>query len=209
MIMMKLFSKFERPAKIEYIIVGLGNPGLQYEKTRHNAGFMAVDALAAKQGVRIDRLKWRALTGECAIAGKGRAHRALLLKPQTYMNNSGQAVTAAMNFYKIPLQRVIVLFDDISLEPGVIRLRRTGSDGGQKGMRDIIELSGSQDFPRIKIGVGAKPHPDYELADWVLSKFSSDEKKLVDGAIERLTGVIPLMLDGDVEKAMGLANPRV
>jgi len=209
MIMMKLFSKFERPAKIEYIIVGLGNPGLQYEKTRHNAGFMAVDALAAKQGVRIDRLKWRALTGECAIAGKDRAHRVLLLKPQTYMNNSGQAVTAAMNFYKIPLQRVIVLFDDISLEPGVIRLRRTGSDGGQKGMRDIIELSGSQDFPRIKIGVGAKPHPDYELADWVLSKFSSDEKKLVDGAIERLTIVIPLMLDGDIEKAMGLANPRV
>ncbi|MCL2486885.1 MAG: aminoacyl-tRNA hydrolase [Oscillospiraceae bacterium] len=206
---MKLFSKFERPAKIEYIIVGLGNPGLQYEKTRHNAGFMAVDALAAKQGVRIDRLKWRALTGECAIAGKDRAHRVLLLKPQTYMNNSGQAVTAAMNFYKIPLQRVIVLFDDISLEPGVIRLRRTGSDGGQKGMRDIIELSGSQDFPRIKIGVGAKPHPDYELADWVLSKFSSDEKKLVDGAIERLTIVIPLMLDGDIEKAMGLANPRV
>lgn len=193
---------FTRPSKIEHIIVGLGNPGLQYEKTRHNAGFMALDALAAKHAIRPDRLKWRALTGEGEIDG----HRVLLIKPQTYMNNSGQAVTEAMRFYKMPPERVIVLFDDISLPPGTIRVRRTGSDGGQKGMRDIIELSGSQDFPRIKIGIGAKPHPETDLADWVLSKFSPDEKKLLDESIVRLVDVISFMLSGDMEKAMGMVN---
>ena len=188
--------------KIEYIIVGLGNPGPRYEKTRHNAGFMALDAIADRYHIRTDRLKWRALTGDGEINGK----RVLLLKPQTFMNLSGEAVCAAMRFYNIPPQRVIVIFDDVSLPPGRLRVRREGSDGGQKGIRSIIEESRSYDFPRVKIGVGAKPHPDYDLADWVLSRFSDDERKLVDEAIARAVEVVPLIIEGKMEEAMSLAN---
>lgn len=189
---------FSKPSNIDYIVVGLGNPGKKYENTRHNAGFIAIDSLAEKHGIKIDRLKWNALTGQGTIGSA----RVLLLKPQTYMNNSGEAVTAAMRFYKLPADRVIVMFDDISLAPGVMRIRKKGSDGGQKGMRSIIQLSGTQEFPRIKLGVGAKPHPDYDLADWVLSVFSPADRKEFDKAVENAVAAAETMLEGKLDEAM-------
>ncbi len=192
-----LFSR-KKPSDIEFLIVGLGNPGRKYEKTRHNAGFIAVDALSEKYGIRVDRVKWNALTGEGTVNG----HRCLLLKPQTYMNNSGESVVQAMRFYKLQPEQVIVLLDDITLDPGVMRIRRKGSDGGQKGMRSIIQLCGSDQFPRIKLGVGKKPHPDYELADWVLSSFNSNERKLLDEAVGCAVEAVALMLDGKTDEAM-------
>lgn len=192
-----LFAKKSSP--IDFIIVGLGNPGPKYAATRHNAGFMALDKLADKYGISVDRLKWKALTGDGRIGD----YRVLLMKPQTFMNNSGEAVYAAMSFYKMPPERVLVMFDDISLKPGVMRIRRKGSDGGQKGMRSIIEDSDSENFPRIKIGVGDRPRADFDLADWVLSTFSPEDKKLLDEALVRAVEAVPLILDGKIEEAMG------
>ena len=192
-----LFSRGKGPA-VEYIIAGLGNPGKKYENTRHNAGFITIDALAEKYNIKIDRLKWNALTGDGRIGDV----RVLLMKPQTFMNNSGEAVMAAMKFYKLPPERVIVIMDDISLEPGVMRIRRKGSDGGQKGMRSIIQLSGRDDFPRIKMGVGKKPNPEYDLADWVLSKFTDADRKLLNEAVENAVQAVPLMIGGEFEQAM-------
>lgn len=192
-----LFSRGKSPA-VEYIIAGLGNPGKKYESTRHNAGFITLDALAEKYNIRVDRLKWNALTGDGRIGDV----RVLLMKPQTFMNNSGEAVTAAMKFYKLPPERVIVIIDDISLEPGIMRIRRKGSDGGQKGMRSIIQLSGRDDFPRIKMGVGKKPNPEYDLADWVLSKFTDADRKLLNEAVENAVQAVPLMIGGEFEQAM-------
>jgi len=192
-----LFSR--KPASpVEFLIVGLGNPGRKYERTRHNAGFIALDALSAKHGIRVDRVKWNALTGEGTIGG----HRCLLMKPQTYMNNSGEAVIQAMRFYKLQPEQVIVLLDDVTLDPGVMRIRRKGSDGGQKGMRSIIQLCGGDQFPRIKLGVGKKPHPDYELADWVLSNFNSNERKLLDEAVDCAVEAVALMVDDKTVEAM-------
>ena len=151
----KLFDK--KPASpFDYLVVGLGNPGKEYEQTRHNMGFMAIDKFALKMNVKLDRLKWKALTGTTQVGEK----KLLLLKPQTFMNLSGEAVAEAARFYKVPPERILVLFDDVSLDVGKLRIRRKGSDGGQKGMRSIIQCMGSEEIPRIKIGVGAKPHPD-------------------------------------------------
>ncbi len=187
-----------KKSPIDFIIVGLGNPGTKYEKTRHNAGFMAIDKFAAKNGVRIDRSKFHALTATCTAAGC----KLLLLKPQTYMNNSGQAVREAIDFYKLSPDRVLIMFDDISLEPGVMRIRRKGSAGGQKGMKSIIEHCSSEDFPRIKIGVGAKPHPDYDLADWVLSTFNASELKKIDEITDDAAAAAELIIKGDIDAAM-------
>lgn len=187
---------------VEYIVVGLGNPGSKYENTRHNCGFMAVDRIAKQAGATIDRLKFKGLTATAQIAGK----TVLLLKPSTFMNLSGQSVQEAMTFYKIPPQHVIVLFDDISLEPGRIRIRTKGSDGGHNGMKNIIYLTGSQDFPRVKIGVGAKPDPRWDLADWVLSRFSSQEQKKLDEALEHAAGAVTLLLQGNAVEAMNRYN---
>lgn len=192
-----LFSR-KPSTPVEFLIVGLGNPGRKYEKTRHNAGFIAIDALCARHGLRVDRVKWNALTGEGTIAG----HRCLLMKPQTYMNASGEAVVQAMRFYKLRPEQVIVVLDDITLDPGVLRIRRKGSDGGQKGMRSIIQLCGSDQFPRIKLGVGKKPHPDYDLADWVLSNFNSNERKLLDEAVDQAVEALALMVDDKTDEAM-------
>ena len=164
-----------------WLIVGLGNPGREYEKTRHNAGFRALDILAEKLGCRVDKLKFQGLYGQ--VSRKGR--KLLLLKPQTYMNLSGRSVLQASAFFHVPPQNIIVLFDDISLEPGRLRLRKDGSAGGHNGIKSIIAELGSQDFPRVKIGVGAKPHPDFDLADWVLSAFSAQEEKALQPALER------------------------
>ena len=202
--MLDLFKKIERinSTAVEYIVVGLGNPGKEYAHTRHNAGFIAVDKLAEKYNCSITKMKYKALITDCIIAGK----RVLLMKPQTFMNLSGEAVTQAMNFYKIPPENVIVMFDDISLAVGKMRIRRKGSDGGQKGMRSIIELSGSQNFPRVKIGIGEKPNPKWQLADWVLSRFTSEELKTLDEVTDKACGAVECILSGDIDKAMSQYN---
>lgn len=187
---------------IEYIIVGLGNPGRQYAGTRHNAGFITVDSLAEKLGVKIDRIKFKSVCCQATVGGK----RVLLLKPQTFMNNSGEAVVQATKFYKIPPERTIIIFDDISLEPGQLRIRRKGSDGGQKGMRSIIYLSGSDAYPRIKMGVGAKPNPSWDLADWVLSGFKKDEAEKLMSAVDKAHAALELMVNGGIDMAMNKFN---
>ena len=149
-------KKKQFSGSVSYLVVGLGNPDRKYENTRHNTGFMMVDFIADKLGVRINRIKFKSLVGEAEIGGS----KVLLMKPTTYMNNSGQAVVEAMNFYKIPPENVVILLDDINLDVGKMRIRTKGSDGGQKGMKNIIYLSGSDDFPRIKIGIGNKPNPE-------------------------------------------------
>lgn len=196
------FKKEKTSNSIEYIIVGLGNPGKQYENTRHNAGFIALDYIAGELGIKINRIKFKSTVGEANISGK----RCLLMKPSTYMNLSGQAVTEAMNFYKIPPQHVVILSDDISLDAGVIRIRRKGSDGGQKGLQNIIYLSGSDEFPRVKVGIGKKPHPDYDLKDWVLSRFTDKDRKLISERLPDVKGAVECIVEGDIDKAMNLYN---
>ena len=164
-----------------WLIVGLGNPGQQYARTRHNCGFRAIDLLAQKLGCKVDKLKFQGLYGQVSYNGC----KLYLLKPQTYMNLSGRSVVQLSAYYNIPPQRIIVLFDDISLATGTLRVRANGSAGGHNGIKSIIQELGSQDFPRVKIGVGAKPNPDQDLADWVLSSFSASEEKLLDTSLVR------------------------
>ena len=164
-----------------WLIVGLGNPGREYEKTRHNAGFRALDILADKLGCKVDKAKFQGMYGQVTYKGR----KLLLLKPLTYMNLSGRSILQLSAFFHVPPQNIIVLFDDISLEPGRLRIRKDGSAGGHNGIKSIIAELGSQDFPRVKIGVGAKPHPDFDLADWVLSAFSAQEEKALQPALER------------------------
>ncbi len=195
-------KKKEFSSNFDYLIVGLGNPGKQYESTRHNAGFICIDALADKYGIKINKLKFKSLIGEGRIEGK----RCLLLKPQTFMNLSGEAVRDAVEFYKIPTENIIVICDDISLEPGKMRIRRKGSHGGQNGMRNIIYHLKDDNFPRIKIGIGAKPNPEYDLADWVLSRFSQSEAKLIKEVADNTVSAIEYMVKGDIDKAMSNFN---
>ena len=163
-----------------WLIVGLGNPGPEYAKTRHNVGFRCLDLLAEKLGVRVDKAKFQGLYGQTDYHG----NRLYLLKPLTYMNLSGRSVLQLSAFFQVPLQRIIVLFDDISLEPGRLRVRPNGSAGGHNGIKSIIAELGSQEFPRVKLGVGAKPHPDFDLAAWVLSTFSAQEEKALSVSLE-------------------------
>ena len=195
---------FDAPAggAPEFMIVGLGNPDKKYEFTRHNAGFLCVDMLAEKHGFTVKKLKFRSLLGD-AVLGR---HRCLILKPQTYMNLSGEAVREAAAFYKIPPERILVLFDDISLDVGKLRIRRKGTDGGHNGIKNIIYHLASDRFPRIKIGVGKKPHPDYDLADWVLSEFKKDEEAPLKSALENACAAVELLLDGKIDQAMNLYN---
>ncbi|MBO6141367.1 MAG: aminoacyl-tRNA hydrolase [Ruminococcus sp.] len=198
----RISKKTDTNGKIEFIIAGLGNPGVAYENTRHNAGFIAADRLCEKLGFKTDRHKFKALVGETVISGK----RCLVLKPETFMNLSGEAVAAAADFYKIPPENIIVMFDDISLEPGKLRIRRKGSSGGHNGIKSIIECLDSEDFPRIKLGVGAKPHKDYNLADWVLSRFSDDEMKLMQSAADNACKALEYIVSGQTDKAMNEFN---
>ena len=197
---MPFFSK--TPGGITHLVVGLGNPDKKYLNTRHNAGFIAVDEIAASLGTAIDKKKFDALVADVTLAGE----RVLLMKPQTYMNLSGVAVEKAASFYKIPPEHVIVLFDDISLDVGRVRIRRKGSAGGHNGIRSIIDYLQSDNFPRVKIGVGERPNPNYDLADWVLSTFKEDEKKAIREVASHCREIVELMLSGNVDKAMNLYN---
>lgn len=189
-------------ANIDYIIVGLGNPGKQYENTRHNSGFKALDFIASKLGANINREKFRSLICDTQFKGK----RTLLLKPQTYMNLSGGAVVEAMNFYKIHPENILLIFDDISLPVGKIRIRKSGSHGGQNGVKNIITMSGSDKFPRVRIGVGEKPNPAWDLADWVLSKFSKNETDSINEALCDAYGAAEMIVSGEIEAAMNKFN---
>ena len=186
----------------EWLIVGLGNPGAKYEFTRHNAGFLCVDLYAEKNSFKIDRIKFKGTLSDVRIKGK----RCLFLKPQTFMNLSGESVREVASFYKIPPERIIVIFDDVSLDVGKMRIRRKGTDGGHNGIKNIIYHLGSTDFPRIKIGVGKKPHPDYDLADWVLKAFSKDELKELRKCCDNACDALELMIDGKTDEAMSKFN---
>lgn len=180
----------------------MGNPGREYERTRHNCGFRAIDLIASEFACKIDRAKFQGLYGQVDFAGK----RLLLLKPQTFMNLSGRSVLALSAYFNIPPQRIIVLFDDISLEPGRLRIRSDGSAGGHNGIKSVIAELGSQDFPRVKIGVGAKPSPEYDLAAWVLSTFSASEEKAVASALERAAHAALCIVEHGVPEAANRFN---
>ena len=186
------------------MVVGLGNPGKEYEGTRHNVGFRTISLVAEKLGVKIDRLRFQALIREVTYHDM----KLLLVEPQTYMNLSGAAVGALAPYYKIPPEKILVIFDDISLPVGRIRLRAEGSAGGHNGVKSIIKSLGTEAFPRIKIGVGAKPHPDYDLADWVLSKFSAQEEKELQPAITHGAEAALKFLDEGYQKAASAYNGK-
>ena len=186
----------------EYLIAGLGNPGAKYETTRHNAGFLCVTMLEDKYNFKAKKLKFHARSGDTYIG----THRCIVMKPQTMMNNSGEAIKECAAFYKIPPENIVVIFDDISLEPGRIRIRRKGSAGGHNGIKSIIAHLGSENFPRIKLGVGAKPSQDSDLADWVLGNFPKADVPKMRDAIGKACDALPLILDGDIDGAMSKYN---
>ncbi len=197
-----LFKKIESTSAsslpVTHIIAGLGNIGKQYEKTRHNAGFIIIDKIAEDLGAKIDRVKFHSTVGEATVLGK----RILLMKPTTLMNNSGVAIGEAAAFYKIPPENIIVLHDEISFDPGVIRIRRKGSAGGHNGLKSIIAHLSSEDFPRIKIGVGKKPTPDYDLVDWVLGKFPEADLKAITDRAEDIKNACLDIIGGNIDAAM-------
>lgn len=190
------------PAPPTHMIVGLGNPGDKYTLTRHNAGFMALGYIAQKLNVKVDRLKYHALTAGAEIDGV----RVILLAPQTFMNASGEAVRECADFYKIPPSNIIVISDDVNLDVGRLRVRKCGSDGGQKGLRSIIEQLNSDNFPRVRIGIGAPPHPDFVMAEWVLSEFSKEEQIILYNCFGCVLGGVEKILKGDVDGAMQMCN---
>lgn len=197
-----MFNLKKKNSAYDYMIVGLGNPGAKYEMTRHNAGFLAMDLLAIEENINIKKLKYHALVGDAVISGK----RCLLMKPQTMMNNSGEAVGEASKFYKIPAENIIVLYDDISLDVGQTRIRRKGSAGGHNGIKSIIAHLGCDSFPRVKIGVGKKPNPEYDLASWVLGRFPKELESNLKSALENTTNAVRLMVNDETDKAMNLYN---
>ena len=202
--MRNLFSKkADVPAgPVDFLIVGLGNPGKEYDNTRHNAGFMAVDRIAGELGVKIDRLKFKSLCGDGMLAG----HRVLLMKPSTFMNLSGEAVRQAVDFYKVAPDHVLVVSDDTALAVGRLRIRRGGSAGGHNGLKNIILHLGTDQFPRRRVGVGEKPHPDYDMADWVLGKFQGEDKKAIDQAVKRAADAVECILAEGIDRGMSRFN---
>ena len=197
-----IFKKKFNNSNIDFMIVGLGNPGIEYEYNRHNAGFLCVEYIADNLGVKIDKFKNKAYYTTADFDGK----KVLLVKPQTYMNLSGEAVVGLLNFFKVDIDKLLVISDDISLDVGKMRIRRKGSDGGQKGLRSIIELTGKDNFPRIKVGIGKKPNPNYELAKWVLSKFKDDELKELENIKENVYSAAKLIINDQIDKAMNKFN---
>lgn len=199
-----MFFKKKATGPVDFLIVGLGNPGRQYEQTRHNAGFMSLDALAEKLGVKVDRQQFHSLTARAVIDGVN----VLLMKPQTLMNLSGLAVQEAAMFYKLEPEQIVVISDDINLAPARLRVRRGGSAGGQNGLKDIIKCLGSEDFARVRVGVGQKPHPDYDLAKWVLSRFSADDMKQMNEAFKNAADAAALIATGNIDRAMNLYSSK-
>lgn len=195
---------FRRAKNVDWIIVGLGNPGDRYAMTRHNVGFRVTERLEDRLGLRCSRARFHAMVGQGSHAGQ----QILLMRPQTFMNLSGEAVAEAAQFYKVPPERCLIIFDDISLPPGRLRIRRDGSAGGHNGIKSIIAQLGSQAFPRVKVGVGDKPHPDYDLADWVLSTFSAQEQKLLEPALDRAAGAALEIVAHGVEQAANEYNGK-
>ena len=189
-------------AGVSWLLVCLGNPGDKYENTRHNVGFMVADETADRQSKPIQRLKFKALTNTLSISGE----KALVMKPITYMNLSGEAVRQAADFYKISPERVLVVSDDTALALGRLRIRAKGSAGGHNGLKNIIQHLGTDQFPRLRVGVGEKPHPDYDMADWVLGKFVGEDKKTIDAAVKRAADAVECILSEGLEKAMGKFN---
>jgi PTH1 family peptidyl-tRNA hydrolase len=189
---------------ISHIVVGLGNPGAQYLHTRHNAGFLAIDYICEKYNARVNKSAHKGLVGEATIGGK----RVLLVKPQTFMNLSGECVRAVLDFYKISPDNLIIIYDDISLDVGRLRVRRDGSAGGHNGIKSILEHLGTKTFPRIKVGVGQKPHPDYDLASWVLSEFKTDELKALEGTFPTVCEGLEKILTTSIDDAMQICNKK-
>ena len=185
-----------------WLLVCLGNPGDQYENTRHNVGFRALDELAETAGVPVQKLKYKALTNTCTVSDC----KVLLMKPITYMNLSGEAVRQAVDFYKIPPERVIVISDDVSLPVGKLRVRKGGSAGGHNGLKSIIQHLGTDQFPRVKIGVGGKPHPDYDMADWVLGKFPPEDRRVIDEMVQKAAKAAAYYIKEGPDKAMSRYN---
>lgn len=199
----KLFGRTgARSSGVDWLLVCLGNPGDQYENTRHNVGFLVADALGERLNRPIQRLKFRALTARVEYGGQ----QVLVMKPSTYMNLSGEAVREAAQFYKVPPERVLVVCDDVSLPLGKLRLRPGGSAGGHNGLKSVIAQLHSDQFPRLKIGIGGKPHPDYDLADWVLGRFTREERQTIDAAAGRALDAIQCALEQGVPKAMSRYN---
>ena len=197
-----MFFDRNRSSGAEWLVVGLGNPGDKYENTRHNVGFLTVDELAERARVPVQRLKHRALTNTVELGGA----RVLLMKPITYMNLSGEAVHEAAAFYKVPPERILVISDEVALAPGKLRVRRSGSAGGHNGLKNIIAHLGSDQFPRIRLGVGSKPHPDYDMADWVLGRFQGEDKKAVEAAVKKAADAAECLIREGVDKAMNQYN---
>ena len=195
-----LFAK--KPSGVEWLVAGLGNPGEKYARTRHNMGFLTMDLLAEEKKIKIDRIKFKAVTAQAELGGA----RCLLMKPQTFMNLSGEAIGEAARFYKIPADHVLVISDDVSLPAGKLRIRAGGSAGGHNGLKNIIQHLGTDQFPRIRVGVGQKPHPDYDLADWVLGKFVGEDKKTMDTAIKRAADAVECLLADGPDAAMNRFN---
>jgi len=193
---------FQKKTAVDWIVVFLGNPGVKFSGTRHNVGFMTADAYEAAHNLRIDRSKFKALTVKCRVGN----FEVLLLKPQTFMNLSGDAVHQAMAFYKVPLDHVLVVSDDVSLDVGKIRLRRSGSAGGHNGLKDIIAKCGGEGFPRIKIGVGQKPHPDYDMAQWVLSVFKDQDAEEIVQTVKKAAQAVDAVITQGMDKAMNDYN---
>lgn len=195
---------FSKKAPVTWLVVGLGNPGDQYDNTRHNVGFAVTDELARRGGFSIQRLKHKALTQSAVIGGQG----VLVMKPVTYMNLSGEAVADAARFYKVAPDHVLVISDDVDLPVGKLRLRKSGSAGGHNGLKNIIQHLGTDQFPRLKVGVGGKPHPDYDMASWVLGKLQGQDKAVMDQAVERAADAVECLLEQGLERAMNRFNQK-
>ena len=187
---------------VTWLLVCLGNPGDQYENTRHNVGWMVADEVANRQNAPIQRLKFKALTNILTISGE----KVLVMKPVTYMNLSGEAVRPAADFYKIPPEHILVVSDDTALAVGRLRIRKSGSAGGHNGLKNIIQQLGTDQFPRLRVGVGEKPHPDYDLADWVLGHFVGEDKKAIDASVKRAADAVECILKDGLDRAMNKFN---
>ena len=197
-----IFGKNRNLGGVSWLVVCLGNPGDKYEGTRHNVGFMVADEIGERKRIAIQKLKFRALTNTAELGGE----KALLLKPVTYMNLSGEAVRQAADFYKVPGERVLVVSDDVSLPVGKLRIRKSGSAGGHNGLKSIIAHLGTDQFPRVKIGVGEKPHPDYDMADWVLGKFVGEDKRTIEAAVKQAADAVECYIQDGPDRAMSRFN---